>query len=146
MLKIIQFITNSSPQAILPLIQIISPLFHTTRTSFYFSFASIMAQLYDILLTAGVQETFADKLRDDGWTTELYAMCATNQENFKEELTEMLGTFYAVTTPIQRSALTLAWHRCRQSVDQPAQSSSSQPVLLRRRHQLLAGPRHFPPS
>ena len=61
-----------------------------------------MAQLYDILLTAGVQETFADKLRDDGWTTELYAMCATHQENFKEELTEMLGTSYAVTTPIQR--------------------------------------------
>ena len=97
------------------------------RIYFHFSIAYLMALLYDILLTAGVQETFADKLRDDGWTTELYAMCATNQENFKEELTEMLGTFYAVTTPIQRSALTLAWHRCRQSVDQPAQSSASQP-------------------
>ena len=87
-----------------------------------------MAQLYDILLTAGVQETFADKLRDDGWTTELYAMCATNQDNFKDELAEMLGTFHAVTTPIQRSALTLAWHRCRQSVDQNTQASSSQPA------------------
>ena len=87
-----------------------------------------MAQLYDILLTAGVQETFADKLRDDGWTTELYAMCASTQENFKDELAEMLGTFHAVTTPIQRSAMTLAWHRCRQSLDQSTQSSSSQPA------------------
>ena len=32
----------------------------------------LMAQLYEILMDAGVQETFADKLKDDGWTVELF--------------------------------------------------------------------------
>ena len=58
-----------------------------------------MAQLYEILISAGVQETFADKLKEDGWTSDLFAMCATTQDGFKDELPDMLGTFHAVTTP-----------------------------------------------
>ena len=87
-----------------------------------------MAQLYEILMDAGVQETFADKLKDDGWTVELFAMCATSQGGFREELPEMLGTFHPITTPIQRSALLLAWHRCRQTMDQPLVQPPSQPA------------------
>ena len=88
----------------------------------------LMAQLYEILMAAGVQETFADKLKDDGWTAELFAMCASSQDGFREELPEMLGTFHPITTPIQRSALLLAWHRCRQSMDQPPVQPPSQPA------------------
>ena len=64
-----------------------------------------MAQLHDILLEAGVQETFADKLRDDGWNMDLFAMCASNPDGFRDELPDMLGTFHPITTSIQRSAL-----------------------------------------
>ena len=86
-----------------------------------------MAQLHDILLEAGVQETFADKLRDDGWNVDLFAMCASNPDGFREELPDMLGTFHPITTSIQRSALLLAWHRCRQSMDQTSNQVPSQP-------------------
>ena len=53
-----------------------------------------MAQLYEILISAGVQETFADKLKEDGWTSDLFAMCATTQDGFKDGLPDMLGTFH----------------------------------------------------
>ena len=71
-----------------------------------------MASLYDLLLEAGVQATFADKLRDDGWTTELYGMAATSLERFDDELKDMLGDLYEITTSVQRSALRLDWNRC----------------------------------
>ena len=77
-----------------------------------------MAQLSDILLDAGVQDTFIDKLRDDGWTTELFALSASSQEEFKDELPEILGSSHPIATPLQRSAITLAWHRCSQTMDQ----------------------------
>ena len=103
------------------------PIYEASR-SIPSSTALPMAQLYEILISAGVQETFADKLKDDGWTADLFAMCATTQDGFKDELPDMLGTFHAVTTPIQRSALMLAWHRCRQSLDQPMSQAPSQPA------------------
>ena len=78
-----------------------------------------MDQLTEILTEAGVQDTFIDKLKEDGWTPELFALCATTQDGFKEELPEILGSTHPITTPIQRSALMLAWQRCRQSMDQP---------------------------
>lgn len=74
-----------------------------------------MASLYDLLLDAGVQATFADKLRDDGWTTELYGMAASSLERFDEELKDMLGELYDITTSVQRSALRLVWNRCQSS-------------------------------
>ena len=48
---------------------------------------------------------------------------------FKEELPEILGTTHPITTPLQRSALLLAWQRCRQSTEQakdPPQAAPSQ--------------------
>ena len=38
------------------------------------------------------------------------------------------GTFHPITTPIQRSALLLAWHRRRQSMDQTPAQPPSQPA------------------
>ena len=89
-----------------------------------------MAQLSDVLLEAGVQDTFIDKLKDDGWTAELFALCATSPDEFKDELPEMLGSSHPITTPLQRSALMLAWHRCRQFMDQPKDSPPAGPPTV----------------
>ena len=70
-----------------------------------------MATLQDVLADAGVQDTFADKLRDDGWTLDLFRMSASSLDKFDEELREMLGDLYDITTAVQRSALRLAWSR-----------------------------------
>ena len=79
-----------------------------------------MDSLSEILEAAGVQETFIDKLRDDGWNQDLFAMSAPTLEKFELELRDMLGDLYDITTSVQRSALKLAWSRC-----QPAAPSSS---------------------
>lgn len=78
-----------------------------------------MASLHELLLEAGVQETFADKLRDDGWTTELFGMAAASLEKFDMELKEMLGDLFDITTSVQRSALRLVWTRCQPTVTTP---------------------------
>ena len=84
-----------------------------------------MATLHDLLLEAGVQETFADKLRDDGWTIELFSMAASSLDKLDGELREMLGDLYEITTSVQRSALRLAWSRCQSSTSaSPAIPSS----------------------
>ena len=88
-----------------------------------------MAELSEILSDAGVQDTFIDKLKDDGWNVDLFALCAGSPEEFKDELPEILGTTRPITTPLQRSALLLAWQRCRQSTEQvkdPPQAAPSQ--------------------
>ena len=74
-----------------------------------------MASLHDLLLEVGVQETFADKIRDDGWTVELFGMAASSLDKFDHELKEILGDLYDITTAVQRSALRLAWNRCQPS-------------------------------
>ena len=78
-----------------------------------------------MLSEAGVQDTFADKLRDDGWTVELFSMAASSLERFDDELKEMLGDLFDITTAVQRSALRLAWTR-----SQSGQSSSSSPPTV----------------
>ena len=79
----------------------------------------IMASLHEVLTTASVQDTFVDKLIDDGWSIELFAMAAPNLEKFDDELRSMLGDLYDITTAVQRSALRLAWTRC-QAMQVPA--------------------------
>ena len=64
------------------------------------------------LLQQVSQDTFVDKLIDDGWSIELFAMAAPNLEKFDDELKSMLGDIYDITTAVQRSALRLAWTRC----------------------------------
>ena len=83
-----------------------------------------MASLHDILTTAGVQDTFVDKLIEDGWSIELFAMAAPNLDKLDEELRSMLGDLYEITTAVQRSALRLAWTRC-QATQAPAPPSPS---------------------
>jgi hypothetical protein len=78
-----------------------------------------MASLHDVLTTAGVQDTFVDKLIDDGWSIELFAMAAPTLEKLDDELRSMLGDLYEITTAVQRSALRLAWTRC-QAMQVPA--------------------------
>ena len=78
-----------------------------------------MASLHEILTTAGVQDTFVDKLIEDGWSIELFAMAAPNLDKLDEELRSMLGDLYDITTAVQRSALRLAWTRC-QATQAPA--------------------------
>ena len=74
-----------------------------------------MDSLHELLLGAGVQETFADKLRDDGWNIELFAMSASSLDRFDDELRDMMGDMYEITTAVQRSALRLAWTRCQKT-------------------------------
>ena len=82
-----------------------------------------MASLHEVLTTAGVQDTFVDKLIDDGWSIELFAMAAPKLEKFDDELKSMLGDIYDITTAVQRSALRLAWTRC-QAMQVPVVSRS----------------------
>ena len=65
----------------------------------------IMASLSNILREAGVQDTFIDKLSDDGWTIELFSMAAPTMDKFDDELKEILGDLFDITTAVQRSAL-----------------------------------------
>ena len=74
-----------------------------------------MDSLSELLHEVGVQDTFVDKLKDDGWTLELFSMSANTLDKFEEELKEILGDMYSITTPVQRSAFRLAWTRCQQS-------------------------------
>ena len=50
-----------------------------------------MDPLFNILHELGVQETCTDKLRDDGWTLDLFGMSATSIDRFDDELKEILG-------------------------------------------------------
>ena len=106
-----------------------------------------MASLQDVLQNAGVQDTFIDKFSEDGWTIELFAMAAPNLERFDEELKDMLGELFDITTAVQRSAIRLAWTRC-----QSAQSTASAPAMPSNPVQNDAGPAHaswsetFPPK
>ena len=90
----------------------------------------IMASLHEVLTTAGVQDTFVDKLIEDGWSTELFAMAAPNLEKLDDEIRSMLGDLYDITTAVQRSALRLAWTRCQAmqvpAVPAPGPSASTQ--------------------
>ena len=80
----------------------------------------IMASLSNILREAGVQDTFIDKLSDDGWTIELFSMAAPTMDKFDDELKEILGDLFDITTAVQRSALRLAWSRCQSSHAPPS--------------------------
>ena len=79
-----------------------------------------MASLHDLLLEAGVQATFADKLRDDGWTVELFGMAAASLDKFDDELKDILGDLHDITTTVQRSAFRLAWTRCQTNLSTPS--------------------------
>ena len=79
-----------------------------------------MDPLFSILADAGVQDTFIDKLRDDGWNQELFAMAAPSMDKFDLELKDMLGDLYDITTSVQRSAIRLAWSRCQPSTAMPS--------------------------
>ena len=81
-----------------------------------------MASLYDLLLEAGVQATFADKLREDGWTVELFGMAAASLDKFDDELKDILGDLHDITTAVQRSAFRLAWTRCQTNAATPSAS------------------------
>jgi len=79
-----------------------------------------------ILAEAGVQETFIDKLREDGWTKDLFAMSAPTLEKFDDEIRDFMGDMYEITTAVQCSALRLAWTRCQSSMPStPAALASS---------------------
>ena len=84
------------------------------------SVGHLMASLYDLLLEAGVQATFADKLRDDGWTVELFGMAAASLDKFDDELKDILGDLHDITTAVQRSAFRLAWTRCQTNLSTPS--------------------------
>ena len=79
-----------------------------------------MASLSNILREAGVQDTFIDKISDDGWTIELFSMAAPTMDKFDDELKEILGDLFDITTAVQRSALRLAWSRCQASQAPPS--------------------------
>ena len=79
-----------------------------------------------ILAEAGVQETFIDKLREDGWTKDLFAMSAPTLEKFDDEIKDIMGDMYEITTAVRCSALRLAWTRCQSSMPStPAALASS---------------------
>ena len=82
----------------------------------------LLASLYDLLLEAGVQATFADKLREDGWTVELFGMAAASLDKFDDELKDILGDLHDITTAVQRSAFRLAWTRCQTNTATPSAS------------------------
>ena len=71
-----------------------------------------MDELAQILSESGVQATFADRLMEDGWNSELFAVSATSLDKFDEQLPSMLGDLDGITTAVQRSALRLAWSKC----------------------------------
>ena len=73
----------------------------------------------------GVQDTFIDKLSDDGWTIELFSMAAPTMDKFDDELKEILGDLFDITTAVQRSALRLAWSRCQASQSPPSTVEAS---------------------
>ena len=79
-----------------------------------------MATLRDVLHEAGVQDTFADRLQEDGWTLDLFRMSASSLDRFDEELKDMLGDLFDITTAVQRSAFRLAWSRCQNATPSPS--------------------------
>lgn len=82
-----------------------------------------------LLSEAGVQDTFSDKLEEDGWTIPLFACSASNLEQFDISLKEILGELYDIVAPIQKAALRLAWQRCSQdSVTAPPESGPAEPA------------------
>ena len=89
---------------------------------------TLMHQLSDVLAAAGVQETFIDKLREDGWNQDLFAMSAPTLEKFELELRDMSGDLYDITTSVQRSALKLAWSRCQPTT--PSGSVTASPAAM----------------
>lgn len=89
-----------------------------------------MASLAEILTHAGVQETFSDKLIEDGWTIELFAMATTSLDKLDTELKDMLGDLFEITTAQQRSALRLAWSRCQTAMSAPSPQPSQSAVPM----------------
>ena len=100
-----------------------------------FSLRVAMDELPNILSAAGVQETFIDKLQEDGWTAELFALAAPSLEKFDDQLPSILGDLDGIATAVQRSALRLAWTKCSKShnpsgfgiVEAPQQVSAELP-------------------
>ena len=86
----------------------------------------LMDPLFSILADADVQDTFIDKLREDGWNQELFAMAAPSMEKFDMELKDMSGELYDITTSVQRSAIRLAWSRCQPMMASPLTAPPSQ--------------------
>lgn len=83
-----------------------------------------MAQpLAELLARANVQQTFIDKLIEDGWTTELFAVAASSIDQFDQVLPEILRHLDRTLTPIQRAGFRLAWTRC-QAPSSPEPASS----------------------
>ena len=68
-----------------------------------------MDELAQILADSGVQATFADRLMEDGWNSELFAVSATSLDKFDDQLPAMLGDLDGIATAVQRSALRLAF-------------------------------------
>ena len=79
-----------------------------------------MDDFSEVLRSAGVQDTFPDKLQEDGWTAELFALAAPTLDKFDDQLPSILGDLDGIATAVQRSALRLAWTKCSK-----AHSSSS---------------------
>ena len=88
-----------------------------------------MASLSEKLSQAGVQDTFTDKLIEDGWTSDHFALAAPSLEKFDDELKAMLGDLFEITTAQQRSAFRLAWSRC-QSTAMSSSPSQTPPAVL----------------
>ena len=93
-----------------------------------------MASLYEVLTTAGVQDTFVDKLIDDGWSIELFAMAASNLEKLDDEIRSMLGHLYEIATAVRdqhcvwrgRGAKPCKLQLCHRQVHQPLLSQKFQ--------------------
>ena len=79
-----------------------------------------------IFKECNVQDTFADKIMEGGWTAELFSMM-----NFDQDLEEVLEETSGALNPLQRATLKLAWTKCKSptlppsSPTTPAVASSS---------------------
>ena len=95
----------------------------------------------------GLQDTFAEKLLDDGWTVPLFAVSASSLERFENEIDGLLGDVAGIITPIQRSALKLTWQECQpQSTSASSTSRLEQPQSLVHRLQDPHGLKASPPN
>ena len=86
------------------------------------------SSLKEIFARVGLQDTFAEKLLDDGWTVPLFAVTASSLDKFEEEIDVILGELAGITTPIQRSALKLAWQECQPQTRSEPSSSRAEPA------------------
>ena len=68
-----------------------------------------MASLSEVLTSAGVQETFSDKLVEDGWTVEHFALAAHNLESFELELKDSSTT---ISVEISMDSMSIFNHSC----------------------------------